>query len=48
MVSYKVPVIAGDGIGPEVIAEGRKVIAAAQDVYNFDVEWILSASSTTQ
>ncbi|WP_424358388.1 isocitrate/isopropylmalate dehydrogenase family protein [Methanocella sp. MCL-LM] len=40
MVSYKVPVIAGDGIGPEVIAEGKKVIQAAQEVYNFDVEWI--------
>lgn len=40
MVSYKVPVIAGDGIGPEVVAEGRKVVEAAQDVYNFDVEWI--------
>lgn len=40
MVSYKVPVIAGDGIGPEVIAEGQKVIRAAQEVYNFDIEWI--------
>ncbi|HUW67417.1 MAG TPA: isocitrate/isopropylmalate dehydrogenase family protein [Candidatus Nanoarchaeia archaeon] len=40
MSQYKVPVIAGDGIGPEIIAEGRKVIDAAGVVYGFDVEWI--------
>jgi isocitrate/isopropylmalate dehydrogenase len=40
MSQYKVPVIAGDGIGPEIIAEGRKVIDAAGEVYGFDVEWI--------
>jgi 3-isopropylmalate dehydrogenase len=40
MTTYKVPVIAGDGIGPEVIAEGRKVVDAAADVYGFDVDWI--------
>lgn len=40
MTTYKVPVIAGDGIGPEVIAEGRKVIDAAAEVYGFNVEWI--------
>jgi 3-isopropylmalate dehydrogenase len=40
MASYKVPVIPGDGIGPEVIAEGKKVIEAAAEVYGFNVEWI--------
>lgn len=40
MVTYKVPVIAGDGIGPEVIAEGKKVVEAAADVYNFNIQWI--------
>ncbi len=40
MSSYKIPVIPGDGIGPEVIAEGKKVIEAAGEAYNFDVEWI--------
>jgi len=40
MSSYKIPVIAGDGIGPEVIAEGRKVIDAAGEAYGFDVEWL--------
>ncbi|MCD4732252.1 MAG: 3-isopropylmalate dehydrogenase, partial [Bacteroidales bacterium] len=40
MSQYKIPVIAGDGIGPEIIAEGRKVIDAAGEVYGFDVDWI--------
>jgi tartrate dehydrogenase/decarboxylase/D-malate dehydrogenase len=40
MNQYKVPVIAGDGIGPEIIAEGKKVIDAAGEAYGFDVEWI--------
>ncbi|MCD1295430.1 3-isopropylmalate dehydrogenase [Methanocella sp. CWC-04] len=40
MATYKVPVISGDGIGPEVIAEGKKVIEAAGEVYGFNVDWI--------
>ncbi|MCP8303986.1 MAG: 3-isopropylmalate dehydrogenase [archaeon] len=40
MVTYKVPVIAGDGIGPEVIAEGKKVLDAVAEVDGFDIEWI--------
>jgi tartrate dehydrogenase/decarboxylase / D-malate dehydrogenase len=40
MSTYKIPVIAGDGIGPEVIAEGKKVIEAAGEVYGYGVEWI--------
>jgi 3-isopropylmalate dehydrogenase len=40
MASYRIPVIAGDGIGPEVIAEGKKVVEAAGEVYGYDVEWI--------
>jgi len=39
MSSYKIPVIPGDGIGPEVIAEGKKVIEAAGEVYGFDIDW---------
>ena len=39
-MEYRVPVIAGDGIGPEVIAEGKKVAEAAADVYGFDIQWI--------
>ncbi|WP_094227104.1 isocitrate/isopropylmalate dehydrogenase family protein [Methanolobus psychrotolerans] len=39
MTQYKIPVIPGDGIGPEIIAEGRKVIDAAGERFGFDVEW---------
>jgi isocitrate/isopropylmalate dehydrogenase len=40
MTQYKIPVIPGDGIGPEIIAEGRKVIDAAGERFGFDVEWV--------
>ncbi|MHC1571434.1 MAG: 3-isopropylmalate dehydrogenase [Methanosarcinales archaeon] len=40
MVQYKIPVIPGDGIGPEIVAEGCKVIDAAGERFGFDVEWI--------
>ncbi|HII78858.1 MAG TPA: isocitrate/isopropylmalate dehydrogenase family protein [Methanosarcina sp.] len=40
MTQYKVPVLPGDGIGPEIIAEGRKVIDATGERFGFDVEWI--------
>jgi 3-isopropylmalate dehydrogenase len=33
-------VIPGDGIGAEIIKEGRKVIDAVSEVDGFDVEWI--------
>ncbi|MGZ5502833.1 MAG: 3-isopropylmalate dehydrogenase, partial [Halobacteriota archaeon] len=39
MKTYKIPVIAGDGVGPEVIAEGKKVLEAAGDNYGFNLEW---------
>ena len=40
MTQYKIPVLPGDGIGPEIIAEGRKVIDAVGERFGFDVEWI--------
>jgi len=40
MVQYKIPVIPGDGIGPEIVAEGCKVMDAAGERFGFDVEWI--------
>jgi 3-isopropylmalate dehydrogenase len=40
MTQYRIPVIPGDGIGPEIIDEGKKVIDAAGEVYGFDVEWV--------
>jgi 3-isopropylmalate dehydrogenase len=39
MKTYKIPIIAGDGVGPEVIAEGKKVLEAAGDNYGFNIEW---------
>jgi len=40
MTQYKIPFLPGDGIGPEIIAEGRKVIDAVGERFGFDVEWI--------
>ncbi|MBI2185401.1 MAG: isocitrate/isopropylmalate dehydrogenase family protein [Thaumarchaeota archaeon] len=40
MAAYKVPVIPGDGIGPEVIREGKKVLEAVGEVDGFDLKWI--------
>lgn len=39
-MNYKVPVIPGDGIGPEIIAEGKRVLEAASDKYGFSIDWI--------
>jgi len=38
-LNYKVPVIPGDGIGPEIVAEGMKVAEAAAEKHGFDLEW---------
>jgi len=40
MKEYKIPVIPGDGVGPEVIDEGKKVIDAVASREGFKVEWI--------
>ncbi|MDY6931483.1 MAG: isocitrate/isopropylmalate dehydrogenase family protein [Halobacteriota archaeon] len=40
MSKYKIPVIGGDGIGPEIVEEGKKVIDAVSDIGGFEVEWI--------
>ncbi len=40
MATYKVPVIPGDGVGPEVISEGKKVIDTVSEVDSFEVNWI--------
>ena len=39
MTQYKIPVIPGDGIGPEIVAEGKKVLDAAGEVHGFDIDW---------
>ena len=38
-MKYKVPVIPGDGIGPEIVAEGQKVAEAAAEKHGFEIEW---------
>lgn len=38
-MKYNVPVIPGDGIGPEIVAEGMKVAEAAAEKHGFDIEW---------
>ncbi len=40
MTQYTIPVIPGDGIGPEIIREGRKVLDAAGERFGFDIEWV--------
>lgn len=40
MTQYKIPVIPGDGIGPEIIREGRKVLETAGEKFGFDIDWI--------
>lgn len=39
MQQYKIALIPGDGIGPEVVREGQKVVQAAGEKYNFAVDW---------
>lgn len=36
---YKIAAIGGDGIGPEIVAEGKKVLDAAGERFNFDIGW---------
>ena len=36
---YKIATIGGDGIGPEIVAEGKKVLEAAGERFNFGIEW---------
>ena len=40
MNTYKIAVLGGDGTGPEVISEGKKVIEAAAPKFGFKVEWV--------
>lgn len=38
MTTYKIVVLSGDGTGPEVIREAKKVLVACADVFNFKYE----------
>lgn len=37
---YNLALIPGDGIGPEIIREGKKVIEAASKIYGIEMNWI--------
>jgi len=39
MTTYKAACMPGDGIGPEIIVEGRKVLDAAGEKFGFDINW---------
>ena len=40
MRHYKIAVIRGDGIGPEIMAEGLKVLDAAAAAENVELDWV--------
>ncbi|OFW46474.1 MAG: 3-isopropylmalate dehydrogenase [Actinobacteria bacterium RBG_13_35_12] len=37
---YNIALIPGDGIGPEIIREGKKVIEAVSKIFAIDINWI--------
>ncbi len=39
MTTYKIAKMPGDGIGPEIVEEGVKVLEKASELYNFDIDW---------
>jgi tartrate dehydrogenase/decarboxylase / D-malate dehydrogenase len=39
-MKYKIAKMPGDGIGPEIITEGVKVIEAVADKNNFQIDWV--------
>ncbi|MDP7115895.1 MAG: isocitrate/isopropylmalate family dehydrogenase, partial [Candidatus Woesearchaeota archaeon] len=40
MKSYKIALMPGDGIGPEIIREGVKVLDKTADLNNFNINWV--------
>jgi tartrate dehydrogenase/decarboxylase/D-malate dehydrogenase len=40
MKSYKIAVMRGDGIGPEIVAEGLKVLDAVSEREHFELDWV--------
>lgn len=40
MKTYEIPVIAGDGIGPEIIAEAKKVLDSVSQRNGFGLDWM--------
>lgn len=39
MTTHKIAVMEGDGIGPEIIHEGIKVIDKVSELHNFEIKW---------
>ena len=39
-MKYKIAVFAGDGVGPEIIEEGKRIIEKAAELDKFEVEWV--------
>jgi 3-isopropylmalate dehydrogenase len=39
VTTYRISAIPGDGVGPEVVAAGRRVLDAAGHAFGFEVEW---------
>ena len=39
MACHRIAVIAGDGIGREVVPEGMRVLDAAASKFGFDLQW---------
>ena len=39
-MKYKIALFKGDGVGPELIAEGKKVLEKAAELDKFELEWI--------
>jgi 3-isopropylmalate dehydrogenase len=37
--AYRIATIPGDGVGPEVVAEARRVVDAVAEAFEFEVEW---------
>jgi 3-isopropylmalate dehydrogenase len=40
MTNYKIAKMPGDGIGPEIVREGVKVIEKAAELNNFNIDWV--------
>lgn len=40
MVTYKIAKMPGDGIGPEIISEGVKVLDKVSELNNFNIDWV--------
>ena len=38
--TYRIGVIGGDGTGPEVIREGKKVLEAVAKKHPFTIDWV--------